>query len=403
MPKFKYTASTTNGRIIEGELETESGSEVLAFLASRELKPITISREAEPKLGRQIYLGRAIAVVDQIFLTKHFALMLKVGTDLFRTLDILIADADKPALRSLLREIRASLEKGQPFYVTFARYPQYFSAVFVNLIKSGETSGTLERVFDNLSQMLSRQEDLRRKVRSALIYPVLLLIASFLILSFLVTFALPRIAAIFLQGDMKVPLFSRIVFAGGLFLADHIWSIAIIGLALIISLWYFLTKTISGRRLFYQFLGQLPVIKKVVREIAVQRFAGTLASLMRAGVPILDALEITADSVDNQKMRDALRRIASEGVAKGLTLGEAFKREEAFPVAVSSLVSISEKAGNLDDILTTLSTFYESEIESSIRTMVAFIEPVLLIIIGGVVALIALSIIVPVYQLVGQF
>lgn len=403
MSKFKYTASTSNGRIVEGELETESGSEVLAFLASRELKPIAISREAESKLGRRIHIGRMITAVDQIFLTKHLALMLKVGTDLFRTLDILIADTDKPALRSLLREVRGSLEKGQPFYVTFARYPKYFSPVFVNLIKSGETSGTLEQVFDNLSQMLSRQEDLRRKIKSALIYPILLLITSFLILSFLVTFALPRVAAIFLQGDMEVPFFSRMVFASGLFLAGHIWSITIIGLTLLISLWYFLAKTISGRRLFYQFLGKMPVIGKVVREIAVQRFAGTLSSLMRAGVSILDALEITANSVDNQKMRDALKRIANEGVAKGLTLGEAFKRETAFPVSVSSLVSISEKAGNLDDILTTLSTFYESEIESSIRTMVTFIEPVLLIIIGGVVALIALSIIVPVYQLVGQF
>jgi len=403
MPKFKYTASTSDGRVVESEVEAQSGNEVLAFLASRELKPISITQRSESKLKKWTYLGRAITTVDQVFLAKHFALMLKVGTDLFRALDVLIADSDKPALRSFLREVRASLEKGRPFYTTFARYPKYFSPVFVNLIKSGEASGTLEKVFDNLSRMLAKQEDLRRKIKSALVYPILLLIASFLILVFLVTFVLPRIAEIFLQGTMEVPIFSKIVFTTGLFLANYIEWIGGIGLALVILLWYFLAKTTTGRRFFYQFLSWVPVIKKVARQIAVQRFAGTLASLLRAGVPILDALEITAGSVGSQKMKDGLLRIANEGVAKGLTLGDAFKREPAFPVAVSSLIAISEKAGNLDEILTTLSTFYESEIESSIRALVAFIEPVLLTIIGGVVAFIALSIIVPVYQLVGQF
>lgn len=403
MPKFKYTASTPDGRVIESEIDAQSANEVLSFLASRELKPISISYGKEPKIKRWSSFGRVITVMDQIFLTKHFALMLKVGTDLFRALDILITDADKPALRSFLGEVRSSLEKGQSFYTTFARYPKNFSPVFVNLIKSGEASGTLEDVFNNLSKMLTQQEDLRRKIKAALVYPILLLVASFLILLFLVTFVLPRIAEIFLQGTMEVPIFSKVVFSIGLFLAEYIQWISGIGLALLFLVWYFLAKTISGRRVFYKFLSLVPVVKKVIKQISVQRFAGTLASLLRAGVPILDALEITAGSVGNQKMKDGLMRIANEGVAKGLTLGEAFKRETAFPVAVSSLVAVSEKAGNLDEILTTLSTFYESEIESSIRTLVAFIEPVLLVLIGFAVALIALSIIVPVYQLVGQF
>lgn len=404
--KFKYTASTADGRIMEGEIEANSGAEVLSFLSSKGLKPISIANidnTVKSKLKKWNYLGSGIKAVDKIFMAKHFALMLKAGTNLFQALDILITDTESPALRSFLKEVRLSLEKGQPFFTAFSRHPKYFSPVFVNLIKAGEKSGTLERSFDNLSRMLSRQEDLRRKIRSALIYPIILIAASFLILIFLVTFILPRIASIFLEGNMEIPTFSKAVFSVGLFLSAYIKLISIIGVILLIAFWYFFAKTTTGRRLFYNFLGMVPVVKRIVRQIAVQRFSGTLASLLKAGVPIIDALEITAKSVGNQKMDDSLMRIANEGVAKGLTMGGAFKRESAFPVAVSSLIAVSEKAGNLDEILTTLSTFYESEIESSIRSLITFIEPVLLVVIGVIVAMIALSIIVPVYQLVGQF
>jgi type IV pilus assembly protein PilC len=150
-------------------------------------------------------------------------------------------------------------------------------------------------------------------------------------------------------------------------------------------------------------LGRVPVIGKVIDKIAIQRFSGTLSSLLKAGVPIVNALEITATSINHQKMSAALMRIAQEGLSKGLSIGDAFKRETVFPASVTSLITISEQSGSLDEVLATLSTFYDSEIESAIKTMVAFIEPALLVLIGFVVALIALSIIVPVYQLVGQF
>ncbi|MFH1758997.1 MAG: type II secretion system F family protein [Patescibacteria group bacterium] len=402
--RFHYTATKLDGRIVEGELEAENSQEALAFLAARELRPISLSVAGKTRLkARQIYLGKAINATDKIFLSKHLALMLKLGTDLFKALDILIADTDKPALKDFLQEIRGTLEKGQRFYVTFARYPNYFSPVFINLVKAGESSGNLGKTFEDLSEMLSKQEDLRRKISAALIYPIVLLVASFLILTFLVTFALPRIAAVFLQGGLEVPFFSKVVFAVGLFLADNIWLIGSLFLAVVGFLFYFFARTVTGRKVFFYLLNKIPVVGSVVRKVAIQRFASTLSTLMKAGVPIINSLEITAMSVGHQGMKDALNRIAKEGVARGLSLGEAFKRETVFPLAVNSLIAISEKAGHLDEVLATLSTFYDSEIESAIKTMVSFIEPALLVFIGAIVALIALSVIVPVYQLVGQF
>jgi len=401
--KYHYTAAQADGRIVEGMVEADSQSEVLAYLATKELKPIAVSTVGESVLQKKIYFRKGITAIDKIFLTKHLALMLRLGTDLFRALDILVADAERPALKSFLQEIRSTLEKGQPFYTVFANYPRDFSSVFVNLVKAGETAGGLDQTFDDLSRMLSQQEDLRRRIRSALVYPALLVVGSFVIFIFLTTFALPRIAEVFLQGNLEIPLFSKVVFTVGLFFADYVWYIVGIIVFLAVAGWFFLVRTVVGQRLFLGLLNLVPVVGRVIQRIAIQRFAATLSSLMKAGVPIVSALEITADSLGHQRLGDALKRIAQEGIAQGLTLGEAFKKEPAFPLAISSLVAIAEKAGHLDEVLMTLSTFYESEIESAIKAMVSIIEPVMLIFIGIIVALIALSIVVPVYQLVGQF
>ncbi|MEK7520543.1 MAG: type II secretion system F family protein, partial [Patescibacteria group bacterium] len=192
-------------------------------------------------------------------------------------------------------------------------------------------------------------------------------------------------------------------FTIGLFLGDYMVFIMTGAVIFGIAGFYYFRKVESGRRLFWRFINRVPVVSDVLKRIALQRFATTLASLMRAGLPILASLEITADAVGLADLKDALIRISREGVAKGLTLGDAFRREPAFPRVVTNLVAISEKAGHIEDVLGTLADFYESEIDVSVKTLVSFLEPIMLLLIGGVIGAIALSIIIPIYQLVGQF
>ena len=159
----------------------------------------------------------------------------------------------------------------------------------------------------------------------------------------------------------------------------------------------------AGRKIFYLFITKLPAVGSVLKKIALQRFVSTLSALLSAGMPILNSLEITADAVGSEDIKSSLMRISREGISKGMTIGEAFRREQVFPRMVVNLMAISEKAGHIEDMLSTMGDFYESEIESSIKGLVSFLEPVLLLVIGLVIAFIALSIIVPIYQLVGQF
>lgn len=382
-------------------MEARGSAEVLQYLVSKGLKPISIKVPKTVDLGKVQFFGQSISLSDKVFLSRYLSLMLKAGTDLFKAIDILINDFDKAVLKALLIEIKDNLEKGNPFYTTFAKYPKYFSNVFINLIKAGEASGSLTDVLDNLSISLTKEQELKNKIQGALIYPVILLVMSFSMMILLVTFALPKIAKVFTSSGITPPIFSRIVFGIGLFLNQYAIIIFPIIIFAAVGAWFFFTKTYSGKKFLHFFASNLPVISKVLDQIALQRFTSTFAALMKAGLPIMNSLEITAEAVGSEKIKSALQNIAREGIAKGLTIGEAFRREPAFPLVVTNLIAVSEQAGHIEDILRTLSGFYESEVDVAVKTLVAFIEPVLLLIIGVLIGTIAVSVIVPVYQLVG--
>lgn len=403
--KFHYVATTKEGKTVSGEIEANATADVLVQLGAKGLRPVSIERRGAGggiASAKKVF-GQAITVADQIFLTRYLGLMLKVGVDLFRVIDILINDFEKPAMKAFLTELKSGLEKGEPFYLAFARYPDYFSSVFVNLVRAGELSGNLDFVFENLSASLEREQALRGRIRAALVYPIILFVLATAILFFLVTFALPKIANVFLSTGVTPPLFSRVVFTAGLFIADYIWIVLGAFAVFFGGGVLFFTRTASGRRARAFILARLPIFRTVFHKISLQQFASTLAALMRSGLPILESLRVVGDVVGYPPMKEALRRIADEGVQKGVGLGESFRREPAFPFVVSNLISVSEKAGHTSEVLETLAKFYDTEIDSALKTLVSLVEPIMLLMIGGIVGLIALSIIIPIYQLVGQF
>lgn len=402
--RFQYIASTLEGKMMEGSLEAESPTAVLDWMAEKGLKPVSIKAVGKAGLHERWWQNvlpgkQVISIEDKVFLTKYLALMLRVGADLFRAIDILIADLEKPAMKNFLVEIRDNLSKGQPFYATFTRYPKYFSKVFVGLIKAGEASGSLQEVFSMLSVSLEKENELRGKIKSALTYPLVLIGMSFVVMYLMLTLVLPKIAKTFISGGTEIPTFSKIVFGVGLFLGKYTLFIAPAIILGVFGTWFFFAKTSVGRRALERILHRTPVIKGILFKLALQRFTSTMASLLRSGTPILEAIETTADAVGSSEVRAALLRISREGISKGLTVGEAFRREPIFPRVVVNLIAISEKSGHMEEVLETLSNFYSSESDSSLKTLVSLLEPILLILIGIMVAVIALAIIVPVLQL----
>jgi type IV pilus assembly protein PilC len=400
---YHYSAIDPAGKTIEGDYEADSLDRALQYLQSKQLRPLNIKKidTKQATLGR--FFGGKISTTDKVFLTKYLALMLRVGIDLLSAVNILIADFEKAAVRNFLIDVRTNLTQGQPFWKTFAAHPETFSPNFISLVKAAEVSGNLQKTFEELSVSTQRESEIEGRVKAALVYPVILLCMATAIMTFLVTFALPKIAGVFAQSGVKPPVFSQVVFGVGLFVGGNIWFILPGLIILVGGATWAVRKTQVGQRAFEDFLMATPVIKTVYEQTSLQRMAGTISSLLRAGLPILETIAIAAQTVGHRKFKQALIRIADEGLAKGMTIGEAFRRETIFPQTITNLVAISEQAGHLDEVLAALSEFYESEIDASIKTLMSLLEPLLLLIMGVMIAVIALSIIIPVYQLTTQF
>jgi type IV pilus assembly protein PilC len=397
---YHYRAIDQEGNAVEGDVDAGTQQEALQLLSQKNLRPLSLKSSEERKGGALGgWFGGKITVADKVFLTKYLGLMLRVGTDLLSAVNILIADADKPAMRNFLLEVRENLTRGEPFYKTFEQYPKIFSTTFVSLVKAAETSGNLQKTFEDLNVSLASEADLRSKIRAAMIYPIILLCMAFAIMTFLVTFALPKVAGVFTESNIQPPFFSQVVFAIGLFMGNNIIAIVIALFVLIVGSYFFIRKTETGKRTIDAILTHMPGIKDIYRDLSIQHMASTMSSLMKAGLPIVQTITIAAETVPIREFRYALLRIANEGLSKGLTIGEAFRRETVLPQSVTSLIAISEKAGHIEEVLATLADFYASNVDSSIKTAVALIEPVMLLIMGAMVAVIALSIIVPIYQM----
>ena len=400
---YHYSAVDVSGKVLESDYEANSLEQILQYLESNQLRPLDVKPVKQQKDIFQGFFSGKITTTDKVFLTKYLALMLRVGIDLLSAINILISDFEKPAVRNFLMDVRTNLTQGQPFWKSFAGHPEAFSPTFVSLVKAAEVSGNLQKTFEDLSASVEREAEVQGRVKSALVYPVILVIMASAIMTFLVTFALPKIAGVFAQSGVKPPLFSQIVFTIGLFIGGNIWIILPVVIALVAFVFFSVKKTQTGKRVFEDIIMATPIVKTVYAQTALQRMASTISSLLRAGLPILDTINVAADTVGHRRFKQALRRIADEGLAKGMTIGEAFRRETVFPQTVTNLVAISEQAGHLDEVLGALADFYEAEIDASIKTLMSLLEPILLLIMGVMIAIIALSIIIPVYQLTTQF
>lgn len=401
--KYSFTAVDRQGARVQGELDAESLDMALRQLAAQDLRPVAVTAAGTRHVAGMRLFGGKIGTTDKVFLTRYLALMLKVGTDLLSAINILIDDFQKPAVKAFLQEVRSNLAQGQPFYVAFAAHPETFSPVFVNLIRAAERSGTLQATFEQLTDQLQRDEAINSQVRTAMIYPAILMVVAVVIIAFLSLFALPRISKVFADTAITPPLFSRVVFAFGGFIGDHVYLLGALAVAFLASFYFLVLRTVAGRRLLSRTLARLPIIRNLYRDLAVQRFASTFSSLLRAGLPIIDALHITADVVGVDSFAVAIRRVADQGLARGLSIADSFRKEEAFPPVIVNLIAISEKAGHLEEVLGTIADFYATNIQGSIKSLVTFLEPALLLVMGLMVAVVAMAIIIPIYQLTTNF
>ncbi len=384
----------------EGEIEAPSEAMVLDYIQKHELFPISVSLSKKDRDEFNLSFFDNVSALDKILITRNLALMIKSGISISEAIDIMLEDAQKPILKKIFSHIKVALEKGSQLSDSLTAFPKYFSPVFIQMLRAGEASGTLESSLMHISTQLKKENDLRKKIKSAMAYPAILITAAFGVVILLVTVVLPRVGKIFAQSHLKLPLITRILLGISDFVINQ-WILALIILIILLAIGYLIKKSATGRAMFFNATRRLPVVSALSQNITLARFNSVLYSLLKSGVPIIKSLEITADALGNETYKKILLEMTQQEISRGISFGLALKRRpEYFPRLVSSMIVVGERSGNLEAMLEHLAGFYEEAVDDALKMMITILEPALLLGVGLIIGTLALSIIIPIYQMI---
>ena len=397
MPKYTYTA-TKDGRPLNGTIEAASKDAASATLTRQHARVILIKEEAN-RIGFLKRRGK-VKQKDLVIFTRQLSTMISAGVPLTRSLATMQAQTDNKYFAKVISGISKEIEGGMALGDTLAKYPNVFSDVYINMVRAGEAGGILDEILKRLAAQVEKDATIRKKIKSASAYPIAIFSITIVAFFGIMIFVIPKLGAIIkdLGGpDAKLPIYTQIMLDASTFMQKN----AIIIIVLSVATIYFTKryiKTPKGKYNFHNLLLHTPIIKMVITKIAVARFSRTFASLMSAGVSVLDALEVTGSAIGNNVIEAELKEAARQ-VKNGKQLSEPLAASPYFPAIVSQMLSIGEETGQTDTILIKVADFYEEEVDAVIDGISSLIEPVMIIVLGGVVGLIAASVMGPIASL----
>lgn len=401
---YTYEAFNRNGGIVTGEIDAEDEKGVVLYLESKELIPSKIRGRSEKKSInlQQIRLFNRIKPTDIIFMVRNLATAIKAGLSITEALEILINDAKPGLIKDILTTARTNVQNGRPLSEAFQQYKKYFPPVFIGLLKAGEVASQLDKALEELSDHLIKEYDLVKKIKSAMVYPGLLLTASFGVIIFLLTFVLPKLAKSFALSGTDLPLVTKILLSTSNFLTSNIIILSILFVVIVGGI-IFAAKTAKGKILIATVLFKAPVVKDLIKRVALVRFTRTLGSLLAGASPVLEALKTSSEAVGNVFYEKAIQEVI-EKVRSGVPMSKSLQAyKELFPTLLVSLIAVGEKTGNIEYVLNTFSNFYDQEVQNKLKDLTTLFEPILLMAMGLIIGTIAIAVLLPIYQLVGKF
>lgn len=396
---FKYTATNKAKKKIKDTILAKNPTEARKLLTQQGYNIQTLKQIKEKKSPFSKF-KKGIPILEKATLFRYLATMVSAGLSLPDALEVYSEDSQYPQLKQILHKTQERLQQGKSLSEAFAKYPELFDVTTNAIIKSGELSGNLTTSLNYLAKQLYSEYQLKQKVKGAMMYPVIIVGAMGGVGMLLIFFVLPKIAPIFLQMDINLPLFSRVILKGGLFVSNH----SIIVLSLLFgtlgATGFMLTRK-QGRIIVLKIISLIPAIKHLLNQLDLARFCRTLATLLSSGVPIGNALLIVMKSLSQIKYTELSDQFQKE-VQKGRPLSDIMRgHSKLFPNMVSRMVATGEKTGSIDNMLSELADHYEKEIDSTLNNFTSILEPVLLLLVGIGVGIMVLAVIAPIYSLVG--
>lgn len=402
MPLFSYTATNSSNKIIKGTLETTDRAAVSAALAKQELRPLSIKEasglRSKPSVSSGFLSGGGkVKMNDLVMFTRQLSAMIGAGVPLLRSLNSLEENAESPALRKTLGVVIQDVESGTGIADALSKHPSVFDDVYVNMVRAGEAAGILDDILKRLAMQQEKNATIRKKIKSAMTYPMVLVGITIIAFFGLMLFVIPQIGKIIkdLGGpDAELPVLTQVMLGISDFILSFWYIILPIAIGGVFMLMRYI-KTPKGKVVFHRFMLKAPGIGVLVQKIAVARFARTFSALIGAGVAVLEALDVTARAVGNTMYEEALTAAAEE-VKNGVSLSDVIGRNPLFPAIVSQMLAVGEETGQTDTVLVKVADFYEEEVDVAIDGMSSIIEPVMIVVMGGMVGLIAASVMGPI-------
>lgn len=395
MAKYVWKGKTRAGENQRGVLVAKSADEAEAILRQRQINVSSVKEQ-----GREFKLpsiGGGVSSKDLAIFTRQFSVMIDAGLPLIQALEILGSQQKNKNFAASINQIRSEVESGSTLSDAMRKHPKMFDGLYVNMVAAGEAGGILDQILERLSVYIEKAVKLKQAVQSALVYPIIVLLVSFIVLLIIMYKVIPTFSAMFEQSGKELPAPTQLTVTVSKFVENYIVFIFIfMGLT-----FWSLKKyhgTYHGRRVLDRFILKVPLLGTVMQKIAIARFCRTLSTLIASGVPILDGIEITAKTSGNAIVEDALMSVRKD-IEEGKTIAEPLGKISIFPGMVVSMINVGESTGALDAMLSKIADFYEDEVDAAVAALTAAIEPIIIVVLGSIIGFIVVSLYLPIFKL----
>jgi general secretion pathway protein F len=403
MPVFEYKALSAAGKTVQGLREADSPKTLRATLRREGvfLTEVVGKQQAEAQAAREVnvrrwVLGR-VSAEDLAIATRQLAVLVHAGIPLVEALTALVEQVDKERLKRILGDVKQRVNEGSSLADALAAHPRVFGELYVNMIRAGEHSGALEIVLVRLADFTESQARLRSKILGTLAYPAAMMIIGSIVLGILFTVVIPRVTKIFQDTRATLPFTTRALIGFTNFVTHWWWLLLALAIA---AVWGFLRwrKTPAGRARWHRFVLTVPIFGRLARIIAIGRFARTLSTLLKSGVPLLVSMDIVKNVVGNVRLAEVIEQ-ARDAIREGESIAAPLKRSGEFPPLVHHMVAIGERSGSLEEMLSNVASAYEDQVETTVAALTSLLEPIMIVAMGGVVAFIVFSVLLPILQI----
>jgi type IV pilus assembly protein PilC len=402
LSKFDYEVRDRAGKMVSGQLEADSQDAVAQKLKSMGYAPVKITEVKTSGMATEIKipgLGNKVKLKDLAIFSRQFATMINSGLALIRALSILAEQTESDKLKETIEEVRGDVEQGQSLSNAIAKHEKVFPKLYVAMVRAGETAGMLDEVLIRVAIMLEADVKLRSKIKSAMTYPVIVLVMAIGLSTAMLIFIVPTFTAMFEDLGSELPAFTQLLVDLSAFVMSPLGIVTYIVVPIVLWQGYKrIRATEKGRYTLDVLKLKVPVFGILFHKIALTRFARNLSTLLAAGVPILQALEITKDTVNNGPMGDAIGDV-QDSVRQGESIAGPLSNHEIFPPMVVQMIAVGEETGNVDGMLVKVSDFYDTEVEAMTESLAAMMEPLMIAIIGAVVGGMVIALYMPMFKI----